>query len=65
MEGCEPDDGRNKYFYYINRNHVMTLHHTKYLACYANDARGLVRVKGITNNATYKTEGLKAYIFHP
>ena len=58
------DEGRNKYIYYINRNHVIdAAHHLNYLARYANDALGLARVKGITNNATYKTEGLKAYIF--
>ena len=34
----------------------------QHLARYANDAKGLVRVKGITNNCNYVTDGLKAYI---
>ena len=34
----------------------------KPLARYANDARGLTRIKGVTNNADYITKGLKAYI---
>jgi len=32
------------------------------LARYANDARGIVRVKGISNNSEYMEEGLKVYI---
>jgi hypothetical protein len=32
------------------------------VARYANDARGLARVEGLTNNCTYIIEGLKVYI---
>ena len=32
------------------------------LARYANDARGIVRVKGISNNSEYMEDGLKVYI---
>lgn len=53
----------NGYIYSINRNHVIDAKRTlKALARYANDARGVVRVKGITNNSTYVNYGLHAYI---
>ena len=57
------DDGKNGYIFYINRNHVIDARPTKKAyARYANDARGLVRIKGIVNNADYVVDGLKAYI---
>lgn len=57
------EDGRNGYIFYINRNHVIdALPTKKQLARYANDARGLVRIKGLINNADYVVDGLKAYI---
>jgi uncharacterized protein len=53
----------NGYIYTINNNHVIDAKPTtKALARYANDARGLIRVKGITNNCNYINDGLKAYI---
>ena len=53
----------NGYIYSINRNRVIDARRTlKALARYANDARGLFRVKGITNNCVYSNDGLKAYI---
>src|SRR5688572_1999448 len=57
------EDGKNGYIFYVNRNHVIdALPTLKALARYANDARGLSRITGITNNADYITDGLKAYI---
>lgn len=57
------DDGKNGYIFYVNRNHVINALPTKRaLARYANDANGLVRVKGIRNNCDYVTDGLRAYI---
>lgn len=57
------DDGKNGYIFYVNRNHVINALPTKSaLARYANDANGLVRVKGIRNNCDYVTDGLRAYI---
>ena len=57
------NESDNGYIYTINNNHVIDARpHTKALARYANDARGLVRIKGITNNCTYVNDGLKAYI---
>lgn len=57
------EDGKNGYIFYVNRNHVINALPVKSaLARYANDARGLVRVKGVTNNCDYITDGKKAYI---
>ena len=57
------DGGDNPYIFFVNRNHVIdALKTTKALARYANDASGLKRVKGATNNCTYTTEGRKVYI---
>ena len=57
------EDGKNGYIFYINRNHVIdALPTTKAYARYANDARGLVRIKGMLNNSDYIVDGLKAYI---
>jgi SET domain-containing protein len=61
----EVDDrnGLNGYIYYVNRDHVIDASDTKdALARYANDAKGLQRVDGITNNCTYIIEGVKVYI---
>jgi SET domain-containing protein len=57
------EDGRNGYIFYVTRNHVINALPVKTaLARYANDARGLVRIKGIKNNCDYITYGKKAYI---
>lgn len=57
------DDGKNGYIFYVKRYHVIDALPTKKpLARYANDARGLTRIKGIINNCDYMTKGLKAYI---
>ncbi len=57
------DDGSNGYIYYVTRNHVIDARRTKSaLARYANDARGIGRVKGLLNNAEYAEVGGKVYI---
>jgi uncharacterized protein len=57
------EDGKNGYIFFINRNNVIDgLPYKKALARYANDARGLVRVKGLLNNADYIVQGDRAYI---
>ena len=59
------DEGRNGYIYYINRNHVIdAMPYPKYLGRYANDAQGLSKVKGITNNCRYVADmdTLRVYI---
>jgi SET domain-containing protein len=61
----EVDDkkGLNGYIYYVNRNHVIDAATAKdALARYANDAKGLMRTDGITNNCTYNIEGIRVYI---
>ena len=48
------DEGRNGYIYYINRKNVIdAMPFPQHLARYANDAQGLSKVKGITNNCRY------------
>ena len=57
------EDGKNAYIFYVNRNHVINGEKTmKALARYANDAKGLTRIKGVINNCDYAVVGLKAYI---
>lgn len=57
------EDGKNGYIFYVTRNHVINALPVKSaLARYANDARGLVKIKGVNNNCDYITDGLKAYI---
>jgi SET domain-containing protein len=56
-------NGENGYIYYVKRYHVIdALPYPKGLARFANDARGIERVKGITNNSEYVEDGLKVYI---
>lgn len=56
-------DFDNGYIFTVNHTHVIDARPTtKALGRYANDARGLVRVKGFTNNSQYVNEGLKVYI---
>ncbi len=57
------NNGANGYIYYVKRTHVIDAGtDKKVLARYANDARGLTRIKGLVNNAEYLEEGLKVYI---
>jgi SET domain-containing protein len=57
------EHGDNRYIFYVKRDHVIDARpYKKALARYANDARGLKRVKGITNNARYVEDGLRVYI---
>lgn len=60
--------GLNGYIYYVNRNHVIDAWGYKAaVARYANDAKGLVRSEGLSNNCTYRIEGLRVFIcsIHP
>ena len=60
---ADTQDGGNGYIYYVKRYHVIdALPRPKALARYANDAQGMIRVKGITNNSDYVEDGLKVYI---
>ena len=53
----------NRYVFYVKRDHVIDAKgNKKAMGRYANDARGLKRIKGITNNAKYVEDGLRVYI---
>lgn len=57
------DEGKNKYIFYISDNLVIDAgDNEKSLGRYANDARGLTRVKGIKNNSEYVVEGKRVFI---
>jgi SET domain-containing protein len=57
------DGGNNAYIFYVNRNYVIdALNRLNALARYANDGLGLKRVKGISNNSVYITQGKKVFI---
>ena len=57
------EDGKNGYIFFINRNNVIDgLPYKSALARYANDARGLVKIKGLFNNCDYIVDGVRAFI---
>jgi uncharacterized protein len=57
------DNGENPYIFYLKRDHVINAEpYKKALARFANDAKGLHRVKGMSNNAEYKEDGLRVFI---
>jgi SET domain-containing protein len=57
------ENGDNAYIYYVKRNHVIDAKpYKKALARYANDANGLVKIKGISNNCVYVEDGVDVYI---
>jgi SET domain-containing protein len=57
------DNGTNGYIYYIKRDHVIDARkHKKALGRYANDARGLKKVKGLANNSAYVEDDFRVYI---
>jgi len=56
-------EGTNGYIYYIRRDRVIDAgRHKKALGRYANDGRGLYRIPGIVNNATYVEDDGKVFI---
>ena len=55
--------GDNGYIFYVKRNHVINAAtYKKALARFANDARGIAKVKGLGNNSEYKEYGLRVFI---
>jgi hypothetical protein len=59
----QADEKESPYIYYVKRNFVLdALNDKKALARYANDARGLQRVKEINNNAEYAEDGTRVFI---
>lgn len=60
---ADHQNGGNGYIYYVKRYHVIdALPRPKALARYANDARGMTKIKGITNNSDYVEDGLRVFI---
>lgn len=60
---ADHEDGDNAYIYYVKRSHVIDAKTDKRsIARYANDAKGITRVPGITNNCEYVEEGVRVYI---
>lgn len=59
----EVEGEENGYIYFVNNKYVIDARPAKSaLARYANDAAGLSKVKGITNNSEYVEENGKVYI---
>lgn len=62
-EDADHQDGLNAYIYFLSEDHVIDANkRKKSLGRYANDARGVKKIKGILNNSIYVEEGLKVYI---
>ena len=56
-------DYRNGYVFFVFHTHVIDAwKYKKKVARYANDARGLVRIKGINNNCEYHVYKRRCYI---
>ena len=57
------DEGTNGYIMYVTRNKVIDARKaTTVLARYANDAKGLQKIKGLNNNCTYENDKNRVYI---
>jgi len=55
--------GTNPYIFYVKRNHVIDARpFKKSKARFANDARGLRKIRGLVNNAAYVEDGLRVFI---
>lgn len=53
----------NGYVFYVNRNHVIDAkHNLKSLGRYVNDANGIIKKKGVVNNAKYVETDGRVYI---
>jgi len=57
------EDLDNPFVFYVKRDHVIdAAPYKKAIARFANDANGLNKIKGITNNANYLQDGLRIFI---
>lgn len=55
--------GQNPFIFYVNRNFVIDAYnYKKSKARYVNDARGIRKVKGLTNNCVYERVGDRIFI---
>ena len=56
-------NGDNPYLLYVNEDHVIDARNYKNVkGRYANDATGLRRKKGLTNNSKYVHDGRRVYL---
>ena len=57
------DNDKDGYLFFIDDNRCIDAYDTpEHKARYANDARGLSRYKGLTNNSVYEVESNKCFI---
>ena len=57
------EDGYNGYLLRLSWQVVINaLNHKKAIARYTNDARGLVKIKGLRNNAEYVVDGNRCFV---
>lgn len=57
------EDGYNGYLMKIDRQTVINgLNYKKSFARYANDAKGIAKIKGVHNNAEFVTEGKRCFL---
>jgi uncharacterized protein len=57
------EENRDGYLFYISDELCIDAYPTpQHMARYANDARGITRVKGIKNNSIYEVDGDKCFI---
>lgn len=62
-ENADHQEGLNAYIYYMSDDNVIDASkRKKSLGRYANDARGMKKIKGLLNNSVYVEEGLKVFI---
>lgn len=55
--------GDNPFIFYVNDDHVIDgSKNKKSYAKYANDARGLTRIKGLKNNSEFEEDDVRVYI---
>lgn len=60
---ADHQEGNNPYIFHVKKSHVIDASVDKSaLARYANDAKGLARIKGLNNNAEYNIQGVQVYI---
>jgi uncharacterized protein len=53
----------SRYIFYVKRDHVIDAEpYKKAIGRFANDAFGLMRRKGVNNNAYYEQDGLRIFI---
>lgn len=57
------NDDTNFYIFFVSQKHVIDASkHKKVLARYINDAKGLTRVKGVTNNTEFVKNKYRVFV---